>query len=511
MLTAFDSSASKFPTKNVLVTGDGESLTYEDLVDLSRRAATAFAAAGVGEGDRVAIMCYNTTGFVIAMLGAWRLGATIVPINHKLAPPEVAHIIGHSGSSLVVIDGSLHACVEGIDIATITTDTPVPGTPHLEESIAAAEPLAFSDQAHLDDNSVAEILYTSGTTGLPKGCVHTHRTVTLTAMTAVIGLSMTRDERLLMSVPIWHASPLNNWLLGTLYVGGTVVLEREYHPVAFLKTAAAQRITLCFGPPVIYTTALNSVPDFADYDLSSARAWLYGGGPIGPEVAQRLAAGYRSDNFFQVYGMTETGPVGSVLYPDEQVSKAGSIGRVGLPGVDVRVVTANGEQAYANQVGEIWIRSATTMIGYLDDPEATRAAIDTDGWYHTGDLARVDDDGYLFIVDRTKDMIITGGENVYSKEVEDALTAHPAIADAAVVGRPHPEWGQTVIAHIVRIDGRDEVPDDLKDFLGDRLARYKIPREFHVAQSLPRTPTGKIQKHLINRSELPAAELSTTA
>ncbi|UEA57374.1 AMP-binding protein [Gordonia otitidis] len=506
ILAAFDSAATKFPTKEVLITGEGDSLTYAELVDQSRRAATVFAGHGLTSGDRIALMCYNTTGFVIAMLGAWRVGATIVPINHKLAPPEVAHIIGHSGSSLLVVDGSLHAGTEGIDVSIMTTDTSVPDVPHLEDAVAAATPLPAAEQAQLADDTIAEILYTSGTTGLPKGCVHTHRTVTLTAMTAVIGLSMTRDERLLMSVPIWHASPLNNWLLGTLYVGGTVVLQREYHPVKFLDTAAAQRITLCFGPPVIYTTALNSVPDFADYDLSSARAWLYGGGPIGPEVAQRLAAGYRSDNFFQVYGMTETGPVGSVLYPDEQVSKAGSIGRVGLPGVDVRVVSASGENARANQVGEIWIRSATTMIGYLDDPEATRAAIDADGWYHTGDLARVDDDGYLFIVDRTKDMIITGGENVYSKEVEDALTAHPAIAEAAVVGRPHPEWGQTVIAHLVRIDGADDVPEDLTTFLADRLARYKIPREFHVAQSLPRTPTGKIQKHLIN-----TPELSTTA
>ena len=184
-----------------------------------------------------------------------------------------------------------------------------------------------------------------------------------------------------MAVPIWHASPLNNWFMSTLYMGGTVVLLREYHPVKFLETVQEQRITLCFGPPVIYTTALNLVPNFADYNLGSVRAWLYGGGPIGADVARRLVESYGTTEFRQVYGMTETGPVGTVLYPEEQLSKAGSIGRVALAGVDLRLVADDGTDAEPDQIGEIWLRADTVMQGYLDDPAATKAAFADGGWY----------------------------------------------------------------------------------------------------------------------------------
>jgi feruloyl-CoA synthase len=302
-----------------------------------------------------------------------------------------------------------------------------------------------------------------------------------------------------MAMPIWHSSPLNNWFGGTLYMGGTVVLLREYHPQHFLQAVQDEGVTLYFGAPVSYFAPLQMLPDFGRYDLSSVRAWVYGGGPIGADMAHKLASAYRSDRFYQVYGMTETGPTGTTLYPEEQVERAGSIGRVALPGVDMRVVRDDGGDAAPGDTGEIWLRTGSAMDGYLHDPEATAAAFAPGGWYRTGDLARLDDAGYLFIVDRTRDMVITGGENVYSKEVEDALSAHPEVADVAVVGRPHAEWGETVIAHVVP---RGEAAPDagaLQQFLAGRLARYKIPREFVFATSLPRTPTGKLQKFLLRQ------------
>ncbi len=258
-------------------------------------------------------------------------------------------------------------------------------------------------------------------------------------------------------------------------------------------------MTLYFGAPVSYFAPLQMLPDFARYDLSSVRAWVYGGGPIGAEMARKLATAYRSDRFYQVYGMTETGPTGTTLYPEEQVERAGSIGRVALPGVDMRVVRDDGEDAGPGDTGEIWLRTGSVMDGYLHDAQATAAAFAPGGWYRTGDLARLDDAGYLFIVDRTKDMVITGGENVYSKEVEDALSAHPQVADVAVVGRPHAEWGETVVAHVVTRGEAAPDTEALQQFLADRLARYKIPREFVFAASLPRTPTGKLQKFLLRQ------------
>ncbi|QNG20629.1 long-chain fatty acid--CoA ligase [Rhodococcus triatomae] len=500
IVRVFDSNVRKYPDKTFLH-HDGTDHTYTQVEEDSRKFATLFRESGLRKGDRVALMCYNTPGFVHAMLGAWRIGAVVVPINHKLQAPEVEYILDHADVKVLVFDGALAEVAGKLDRPELTlwsTDTAADGFGFVDE--LAADRARAADEP-IDETDPAEILYTSGTTGSPKGCVHTHRNVVLVATTAASGLSITRDERLLMAVPVWHASPLNNWLLGTLYMGGSVVLLREYHPVEFLKAVQHHRITLCFGPPVIYTTALNLVPNFDEYDLTSVRAWLYGGGPIGPDVARRLIESYRTTSFYQVYGMTETGPVGTVLYPEEQLAKAGSIGRVALAGVDMRLVSADGSDAGPGEIGEIWLRSETVMTGYLDDPAATEAAFDPGSWYRTGDLARSDEDGYLFVVDRAKDMIVTGGENVYSKEVEDAISAHPDIVDVAVVGKPHPEWGETVVAHIVIREPGVVDGDALRSFLADRIARYKIPREYVVRTVLPRTPTGKIQKHLIRAAD----------
>lgn len=331
--------------------------------------------------------------------------------------------------------------------------------------------------------------------------MHSHRTVTLAAMQAALALSITRDERTLMAMPIWHSSPLNNWFGGTLMAGGTVVLLREYHPLRFLQTVERERVTLYFGAPVSYTLPLDQVEGFAAFDLTSVRAWIYGGGPIGAAQAERLAHAYRGGAFFQVYGMTETGPAGTSLYPDEQVAKAGSIGHHGGPGVDLRVVRTDGADAQPGEAGEIWLKTDSMMLGYLDDPAATRAAFAPNGWYRTGDVARIDQDGYLFLVDRLKDMIVTGGENVYSKEVEDVLGAHPDVIDAAVVGIPHPEWGETVVAHVVVRAGAARDEHTLRAFCAERLAAYKVPREVVFADALPRTPTGKLQKFLLRRRD----------
>jgi len=457
-------------------------------------------AQGVGRGDTVALMCLNAPGFVEALFGAWRLGAALMPVNHKLQAPELQYILDHAQCKALVFDAALAPVVAAAPhpCARLVTEAQeaVPGVQDWDTLVAAARPMEGTRPA---DGDIAQVLYTSGTTGRPKGCLLSHRAVTLAAITAALGLSITREERTLMAMPIWHSSPLNNWFGGTLYMGGTVVLLREYHPQHFLQAVQDEGVTLYFGAPVSYFAPLQMLPDFARYDLSSVRAWVYGGGPIGADMARKLATAYRSDRFYQVYGMTETGPTGTTLYPEEQVERAGSIGRVALPGVDMRVVRDDGEDAGPGDTGEIWLRTGSVMDGYLHDAQATAAAFAPGGWYRTGDLARLDDAGYLFIVDRTKDMVITGGENVYSKEVEDALSAHPQVADVAVVGRPHPEWGETVVAHVVTRGEAAPEAEALQQFLADRLARYKIPREFVFAASLPRTPTGKLQKFLLRQ------------
>ncbi|SPB15797.1 feruloyl-CoA synthetase [Caballeronia novacaledonica] len=491
IISLFDHHVRQQPDKAFLRHA-GRTYTYAQTDDLARRAATFYARHGIAAGDRVAMMCFNTPGFVIAMLGAWRLGAVVVPVNHKLQAPEIDYVLAHASVKMAIFDGALAPVVGRLAYRTpkFGTDSELAGHPCFDTLIAREAPFDGPPPA---DDSVAEVLYTSGTTGKPKGCLHSHRTACHAAETAVKGASMKPDERTLIAMPLWHSSPLNNWFLGTLHVGGTVVLLREYHPQAFLQAVQDERATLYFGAPVSYLLPLQMNLDIAAFDLSSMRAWIYGGGPIGADTARRLMAAYRSECFYQMFGMTETGPAGTVLYPREQIAKAGSIGRVCTPGSEMRVVREDGLEARSGEVGEIWLRCDSLMLGYLDAPEATAQAI-ADGWYRTGDLVRVDADGYLFVVDRCKDMIVTGGENVYSKEVEDVLIEHPAIRDVAVVGRPHPEWGETVVAFVVPAEGSSIDTDAINTFLSTRLAKYKIPREYIARELLPRTPTGKLAK-----------------
>lgn len=497
LLSVFDSTVRKTPDKP-FIRFAGQSISYREAQRRSMQAAAVLQAQGVAAGDRVALMCFNTPGFVDGLLGAWRLGAIAVPVNHKLQAPEVQYVLHHADCRVLLLDAALAPVLAGVEHAAmrLTTEGAVTGLAHFDALRDAAMPLEGMAPAGDAD---AQILYTSGTTGAPKGCVLTHQAVALAAITAALALSITRDERTLIAMPIWHSSPLNNWFGATLYMGATCVLLREYHPQHFLQTVQDERVTLYFGAPVSYLAPLQRVPNFAEYDLSSVRAWVYGGGPIGAEHARQLIAAYRSERFYQVYGMTETGPVGTTLYPEEQVARAGSIGRVALPGVDLRVVKKDGSDAAPGETGEIWLRAASVMRGYWNDAAATAAAFAPGGWYQSGDLAQLDDAGYLTIVDRLKDMIVTGGENVYSKEVEDALASHPEVADCAVFGRPHPEWGETVVARVVPKAGCEPSTQSLAEHLSTRLARYKIPREFVLAEALPRTPTGKLQKFLLRQ------------
>lgn len=495
-VSLLDQYASCQPDRLAL-RADGHDWSYAALADASRRAATVLREQGVAAGDHVALVCYNTPAFLFALFGAWRLGAAVVPINHKLQAPELAYILEHSRAGLCVFDGALAGVVQATQthVGRLSTGERAPGIRSFDEQLAAASPLA--GEAPPAPDALAEILYTSGTTGKPKGCLHSHRNVICTALAAAAATSLTQADRTLVAMPIWHSSPLNNWCLGTLMVGGSVVLLREYAPAAFVQTLQDERITFTFGAPIAFLAPLHAVPDMAHRDFSTMRLWAYGGGPLGADMARRLAASYRSDRFMQVYGMTETGPLGTVLNPEDALSKAGSIGRSGTPATVVQLRHADGRPCAAGEVGEIHLRSPGVMQGYLDDADATAQAFDAHGWYRTGDLARIDEDGFLFIVDRLKDMIVTGGENVYSKEVEDAISTHPAVQDVAVIGRPHPEWGETVAALLVLRPGQALETESLREYLAPRLAQYKMPRIVEIREALPRTATGKLLKHML--------------
>ncbi|WP_407714686.1 class I adenylate-forming enzyme family protein [Comamonas testosteroni] len=505
-ISLLDQQARTRPEKLAL-RADGQDWSYAALAEASHRAAAVLRAQGMRQGDTLGLLCFNTPGFVFALFGAWRLGAAVVPINHKLQAPEVAYILRHSGARLCIVDGaraSLIATVQAelqpaAELRWLSTASAAEGVGFFDELLALATP-CHDEHCHPAPDALAEILYTSGTTGQPKGCLHSHANVFHAALCAAAATSLSPKERTLIAMPIWHSSPLNNWFLGTLLMGGTAVLMREYAPGEFLETLERERISFTFGAPIAFLAPLAVVPDVASYDFSAMRLWAYGGGPLGAEMVRKLAQVYRSDRFMQVYGMTESGPLGTVLYPEEALTKPGSIGRSAIPGVELELRRQDGSPCGPDEVGEICLRSAAMMQGYLNSPEATAAVLDEQGWYRSGDLARRDADGYLYIVDRLKDMIVTGGENVYSKEVEDVLCTHPDVQDVAVIGRPHPEWGETVVAVLTLKTGKLLDQETLREFMAPQLARYKIPRLFEFRDTLPRTATGKLLKHMLRGS-----------
>lgn len=479
---------------------EGRDWNYAELAEVTRRAASVLRACGVGAGDRVALFNFNTPGFVFALFGAWRLKAAVVPVNHKLQAPEVEYILQHSEAKVCVFDGALAPVVRRVAGQTrwLATASQVDGMESFDALLESAAPHDAGGNVP-DGDTLAEILYTSGTTGRPKGCLHSHANVFHTAICCAAAVSMTPADRNLTAMPIWHSSPLNNWFLSTVLMGGANVLMREYTPQGFIDTMERERITFTFGAPIAFLAPLQAVPDLPSRDLSAMRLWTCGGGPLSTENTRRLVAGYKTDRIMQVYGMTESGPMGTVLYPEEAIDKAGSIGRCGTAGVLLELRREDGSLCGPGEVGEIHLRTVAMMQGYLNNPEATAQAFTPDGWYRSGDLARIDEDGYMYIADRSKDMIVTGGENVYSKEVEDALSGHPDVMEVAVIGRPHPDWGETVTAIVVAKPGSALGEVSLKAFLEPRLARYKIPRIYEFRDSLPHTPSGKIQKHLLRQ------------
>ncbi len=495
LVEIIDLNAEKFGDKANL-RYNGQTYTFAQVKQNADKAAAALQAWGVQKGDLVAIMSFNTPAYVFAFFGALKAGAAVVPVNHKLAAPEVDYILEHSGASVFLFDGALAQVAAKVQnkARKASIDTPAEGFESFDAALDGAG--AYRPVAVVADD-LAEILYTSGTTGKPKGCLHSHNNVLMAGLNAGgLGMKMDDSDILLMAMPIWHSSPLNNWFMAAQYVGATTVLLREYHPLFFLQAIQDEHCTVYFGAPISYIMPLQMLPNFGDFDLSSMRCFIYGGGPISGDVAKMLMEKYGSTNFYQVYGMSESGPTGTFLPPEMQVAKAGSIGNKSLPGSHIKVMGEDGNPVQPGQAGEIWLRGETMMSGYLNDENATKAAFDGP-WYKSGDVARVDEDGYLYIVDRKKDMIVTGGENVYSKEVEDAISAHSGVAEAAVIGRAHPEWGETVTAVVVPAAEGAPTEDELRAFLTERLAKYKIPREIEFRQELPHTPTGKIQKYLL--------------
>jgi len=485
--------ARKTPNRTALV-HRSTAISYGELSRRVNRLAHALRAAGVGRGDRVAYLGPNHPSYLETLFAAGVLGAVFVPLNTRLAAPEILYQLRDSGATALIhgspdssSDGSSDsALAEGVR-GTTGVRAQVTVGPEYERLLAAADDEPIDEPVALDD--VCIIMYTSGTTGRPKGAMLTHGNMTWNAFNVLVDQDLITDEVALVSAPLFHTAGLNMLTLPVLLKGGTCVIVEAFEPAASLDLIARHRITFMFGVPAMFDRMARQ-PGWADADLSSLRMLSCGGSP----VPTPLIATYQSRGltFLQGYGMTEAAPGVLILDAEHAVGKAGS---AGVPHFfsDVRVVRPDLTAAGTGEAGEVLVRGPHVMPGYWGLPDASAAAF-ADGWFRTGDAAVTDEDGYVTIVDRLKDMIISGGENIYPAEVEDVLLTHPGIAEAAVIGVPDDRWGEVGRAVVVPREGARLDPDEVLASLSGRLAKYKIPKSVVVVGVLPRTASGKLLK-----------------
>ncbi|HEY3607311.1 MAG TPA: long-chain fatty acid--CoA ligase [Pseudonocardiaceae bacterium] len=471
----------------IAVVHNGRERTYRELHDRVLRLAAVLRRHGVRRGDRVAYLGPNHPAYLETLFATGVLGAVFVPLNTRLAAPEIGYQLADSGSAVLI-----HAPEQSDVVDTI--DDPVRHRIPLadyERLIATSAADQMDEPVGLDD--VCLIMYTSGTTGRPKGVVLTHGNITWNSVNVLVDIDLAGDEITLVVAPLFHTAGLNMTCLPTLLKGGTVVLVPAFDPTSVLDLIETRRVTYMFGVPAMYD-AMTASPRWAAADLSSLRQLNCGGSPV-PDatIAAYLRRGLA---FSQGYGLTEAAP--GALY----LSRAMATAKAGTAGVphfftDVRVVDADLVDVQPGDRGEIVVSGPNVMRGYWGRADATEQAFAADRLLRTGDVGSPDEDGYVTIVDRLKDMIISGGENIYPAEIERVLAYHPAISESAVIGVPHPTWGEVGRAVVALSPGAEASEPEVLDFLRGRLAKYKIPKSVVFVDRLPRNATGKLLRTVV--------------
>lgn len=488
-------AARRRPEATALVFED-RSLTFAGLEDRSTRLAGALAARGVGEGDHVAMLTYNRLEFVEAFLAIQRLGACAVPVNFRLARDELDYVLADSRAVGLIADEELGelaaaavAALPGLRFHLAVGESPAGAEPYEEALAAAPDP----PEVLVDDERLAFLMYTSGTTGRPKGAMLSHQNLLANTMNWLYEVGAREDDVWLSGLPLFHIGGING-ILPFLALGAPAVIEPStgFDPARSLRRLAAADVSMCFFVPTQWEEICRR-PEVAELDATRLRVAIWGASPAPLPTLELLRRTFPSVRIVNAFGQTEMSSNTCFLEGEDAVRKMGSVGHPAI-NVEARIVDEGGADVAPGEVGEIVYRGPTVMKGYFGKEEETAEAF-RGGWFHSGDLVREDEEGFIYVVDRVKDMLISGGENVYPAEVERALLEHAAVAEAAVVGIPHPRWVETPLAVVV-LAAAVEAPseEDLIEHCRARLASYKKPSAVVFAESLPRNAAGKVLK-----------------
>lgn len=497
---------ARYQGSSVVIRYPGGDLTYAELDDRAARLATVLAHGGTGDGDRVAHLGLNSSSFLVTLLAAHRLGAVFVPVNFRLAVAELEAVLVRSGATALVCEEGHRDMVDEIRDRTALTrfllvdddpEAPTAGAAGWEPwapLLAAAPPTASVAVKSADDPAI--LMFTSGTTGTPKGVVLTHGNIWWNGVNVELQLDTRRGDVTYAAAPLFHIGTLNSFVLRTLVRGGTVVVSRGFDPRRCADDLVTHRVNSMFGVPQMFA-ALARQPGLFQRDLSRLRSIVVAGAPVPPSLIELYAR--HGVLLQQAWGLTETAPFATHLPVERTLEKIGSAG-IPMPFTEVRVVdVVTNAPLGPGEPGEIVVRGPNVTAGYWNDPEATRAAFDKQGWFHSGDVGHLDEDGCLYIVDRLKNMIISGGENVYPAEVERVLAAMPGVVDVAVVGIPDERWGEAVQA-VMSVDGTREITlEAVHAYTAGRLARYKLPGRLTIVPAVPRNASGKLDKAGVRR------------
>jgi fatty-acyl-CoA synthase len=499
-------TAQRLPEKTAIVCGEVR-WSYAQFDALCDQVAAGLAGIGAGKGDRVAVLSRNSHAFAAVRFALARLGAVLVPINFMLGPDEVAYILRHAGARLLCMGPDMVTL--GCEAASRDTqvsdylwlpseDTQGGGlqaggeVPDGLRSFASLLSGAVTPPpVDVDARDLLQIIYTSGTESLPKGAMLTHEAVIWEYVSCVIEGEIAEGDVILHALPLYHCAQLDVFLGPGVYVGATNVITGKPTPENILTLLARHGIHSFFAPPSIWIALLRS-PEFDRTDLSGLLKGYYGAAIMPVAVLKEIAQRLPRIRLWNFYGQTEIAPLATVLKPHEQLPKAGSAGRAVI-NVQTRVVDDDMNDVAVGQIGEIVHRSPQLLSGYFNDPERTAAAF-AGGWFHSGDLATIDEDGYITVVDRKKDMVKTGGENVASREVEEMIYRHPAVSEVAVIGLPHPYWIEAVTAVVVAKAGQALTEEQLIEHCRAHMAHFKVPKKVILVESLPKNPSGKLLK-----------------